>query len=208
MKTHVDRPNMEPPNEKPNLSSILISSIKDGGMEDIGIDIAEIGIDAILDVGVLEEIPIVKTIISFTKTGLMIRDRLFIKKILLFLKELDGIPDDKKEEVTKNIQNNSGYAEKVGETIIILLEKFDETEKARLLARLFSSYIRKKITYDEFSRYSFGISLVLLQDIMNLLSYYKGEKDEHLVDWESLHQGGFSSSPSVTIMMRQLRPII
>ncbi|MDP1547448.1 MAG: hypothetical protein Q8L87_15670, partial [Anaerolineales bacterium] len=31
------------------------------------------------------------------------------------------------------------------------------------------------------------------RDIKDLLSYYKGEKEEYQVFWEGLHQGGFSS---------------
>jgi len=193
MKKQANNQNSEFSNKNTSLSSILISSIKDGGIEDIGLDIAEIGIDAILDEGIFQELPIVKTIVSFTKTGLMIRDRLFIKKILLFLRELDEMPEEKKKEVVKNIQSNKDYAETVGETLIILLEKFDEVEKSRLLARLFSSYIRKVISFEEFLRYSIGVSNVLLQDIKDLLSYYRDEKDEHIVFWEGLFQGGFSS---------------
>ncbi|MDP1615528.1 MAG: hypothetical protein Q8L68_07000, partial [Methylococcales bacterium] len=193
MNTQTNNQNKEQPNETSNLSTILISSVKDGGIQDIGIDIAEIGLDSILNTGVLEELPIFKTIISLTKTGLMIRDRIFIKKILLFLNEFDKISNDKKEEVIKNIKTDSDYAEKVGETVIVLLEQFDETEKACLLARLFSAYVRKIIAPEEFSRYSTGVNRVLLRDIKDLLSYYKGEKEEYQVFWEGLHQGGFSS---------------
>ena len=62
MKKQTNNSNLEFSNKNTDLSSILISSVKDGGVGDIGLDIAEIGIDAILDDGVLQELPIIKTI--------------------------------------------------------------------------------------------------------------------------------------------------
>ena len=54
---------------------------------DLTIDYAELTLDTIFDGAILEEIPIIKTIVSTYKIGTSIRERHFAKKLAIFLKE-------------------------------------------------------------------------------------------------------------------------
>jgi hypothetical protein len=58
---------------------------------DLGIEYSELTLDDFLADGILKEIPIIKTIYSVGKLGLGIKERFFVKKILVFLKELHSI---------------------------------------------------------------------------------------------------------------------
>ena len=50
-----------------------IEKFKSSGLFDLGNDITEIAIDSILNEGLLKEIPIIKTISTFYKTGKSIK---------------------------------------------------------------------------------------------------------------------------------------
>ncbi|BDB03638.1 hypothetical protein CBOS2020_37120 (plasmid) [Clostridium botulinum] len=51
----------------------------------IGIDIAENGIDSLVESELLKNIPIVKTVYPITKVSLAIREKYFLKKTLTFI---------------------------------------------------------------------------------------------------------------------------
>ena len=57
--------------------------------KDIIEDYLEIGIDSIIDNGVLKEIPIVKTIVGVLKVGKNVHDRNLLKQTLEFINEFN-----------------------------------------------------------------------------------------------------------------------
>ena len=72
-------------------------------------DYLEIGIDSIIDNGILKEIPIVKTIVGVLKVGKNVHDRNLLKQTLVFINEFNRneIRQDKIEEYKKRIENDS-----------------------------------------------------------------------------------------------------
>ncbi|MDE1944537.1 MAG: hypothetical protein KGH97_03555, partial [Patescibacteria group bacterium] len=64
---------------------------------DLAIDYSEIGLDEFFDNGLLKEIPIVRSLAAIVRTGIAIRERFFIKKFVVFLRELHQGSVDKKE---------------------------------------------------------------------------------------------------------------
>ena len=77
--------------------------------KDIIEDYLEIGIDSIIDNGILKEIPIVKTIVGVLKVGKNVHDRNLLKQTLVFINEFNRneIRQDKIEEYKKRIENDS-----------------------------------------------------------------------------------------------------
>lgn len=71
--------------------------------KDIIEDYLEIGIDSIIDNGILKEIPIVKTIVGVLKVGKNVHDRNLLKQTLVFINEFNRneIRQDKIEEYKK-----------------------------------------------------------------------------------------------------------
>ena len=63
-------------------------SIFDDSKDIIG-DYLEIGIDSIIDNGILKEIPIVKTIVGVLKVGKNVHDRNLLKQTLVFINEFN-----------------------------------------------------------------------------------------------------------------------
>jgi len=131
-------------------------------------DILEIGIDNFLEEGLLKEIPIVKSIIGVKNVGIAIRDKIFLKKIISFLFEIKSIPEEKRKKFIKKLNNNSKYNHKVGEKLIVIVDRLDDYNKSKLIGKLFCYTIQGRIDYDTFLRLSSIINNCFLSDLPRL----------------------------------------
>lgn len=141
-------------------------SLFDNSKDIIG-DYLEIGIDSIIDEGILKEIPIVKTIVGVLKVGKNVHDRNLLKQTLVFINEFNRkeIRQDKIEEYKKRIENNPKKCEDELGRIILLLNNFIDKEKSIMLAKLFKAYIKQQINWDSFCEFSEIINRIFIQDL-------------------------------------------
>lgn len=176
-----------------NVQDSFDLTIRDSTLKDVGIDIAEIGIDSILDNQLLQQIPIVKTFIGFTQAGVNIQDRLFLKKILTFLQGVDDIPTKKREEMIKKIDTSKKYRMKVGEKLLYILDNCNDYETADNVTMLFKAFLKNEITYDDYLRSAPVIAGLDNDKISEFLSVYVPEP--HGIDIQKasplLHTGFF-----------------
>jgi hypothetical protein len=123
---------------------------------DLGVDYAEIAFDNFADAKILEEVPVVKTIVSALKTGVAVKDYFFAKKLLTFLREFHSnkIPADRLTEFQKKLASDQKFKQKTLEYILILNDRFLEIEKSKILANLFSSHIEGKTDWIYFQELS------------------------------------------------------
>jgi hypothetical protein len=119
---------------------------------DLGIDYAEISVDSLTEGTILEEVPVVKTILSAVKTGIAIKDYFFCKKLLIFLKEFHSntISKEKLAEFQHKLASDLKFKEKTIEYILVLNERFLEVDKSKILANLFASHIKGEIDWEYF----------------------------------------------------------
>ena len=75
------RNNIQVENDPDNLEGKLVESIEIKELSSLTTDYAELGLDSILDNSIVKNIPILKTAVSLVKTGLNVRDRIYVKKI-------------------------------------------------------------------------------------------------------------------------------
>ena len=73
---------------KKETSTELINSIATENLSAIGRDFAEVAVDSILNEGVLRDIPVFNTLAALYRAGVEIRQQLFIRKVVSFLKDL------------------------------------------------------------------------------------------------------------------------
>lgn len=100
------------------MSDFNIEKTLSSDYTNISKDMLEIGLDSILDNGLLKDIPTVGTLISLTKIGANIKDRLLIKKLIYFLYETQGIPETDRKKIIEKINKSDEYKTKVGEVDI------------------------------------------------------------------------------------------
>lgn len=84
-------------NRASDLTDSLEQTLGDPGLQDSAAALAEVVLDSALDPGVTKDIPIIGTVVALSRASVAIRDRLFLKKLLHFLQELDAVPPEKRQ---------------------------------------------------------------------------------------------------------------
>ena len=84
--------------------------------------LAEVGLDTILEDGILKEVPILSTAISIYKIGSSIAERHHLKKLVVFLDAINnGIVDESKRmEYRQKFEENKKFRNKELEYILVL----------------------------------------------------------------------------------------
>lgn len=140
----------------------LIVSAEDGIK-----DCIEFGIDNLLNDGTLKEIPIVSTIVSGLKFAKNIYDRNLLKQTLIFIDELNNgnVSRERLIAYKDTLENNPKKCEDELGRLMIYLNSFIDKEKSIMLAKVFKSYIKQKIVWNEFCEFSEIISRLFIQDL-------------------------------------------
>ena len=158
--------------EEKSLSVAFADSLKEESISCIG-EYAEIGLDAVMEDGILKDIPIVSTAIALYKIGSSIKERHNLKKLLVFLNELNnGILDEqKRKEYQQKFQSNEKFRNQEIEYLLVLIDRYINYDKPKLLAKLYLAYLKGDISWVEFVKYAEVIDLFLNGDLDHLVSH-------------------------------------
>jgi len=154
--------------KRDQVSDSLITTITDRGAADLLGDATEAALDDFLADGVLKNVPIVGSLMKIAKVGVGISDYLFLKKVARFLHELNDVTDEERHEFLGRLQVDDEHRREVGETLMLLLDRIDDMNKATLLARGFKAYLQGRIDQDTFRRIGFAIDTLYLGFIQQL----------------------------------------
>lgn len=129
-------------------------------------EIAEIGLDGILEEGLIKDIPILSTIVAICKTGLNLRERHFIRQTALFLKAFNdnALTREKIQSYREELERNPRKAEKEIGRVILLLDRMLEEKQAILLGKLFNAYLSELLTWAEFVEMTEANSRMFVSD--------------------------------------------
>lgn len=143
-------------NSKPTSLTQSVSDEIVNTSVDLGIEYSELGLDDFLADGVLKEIPIIKTIYSVGKLGLSIKERFFVKKLLVFLKEFHSktVDEEKVNDFKFQFDTNPKYRNQVTEHLIVFTDSFLNVEKSKIFANLFRAYIYGHFDWHHFTHLS------------------------------------------------------
>ena len=117
------------------ISGSIIDSIKQSDISKLTPDLLEIGLDEILEDGIIKEIPVVKTIQAFYKTVITISDKILIKKIVLFLNRLNDVSKEIIDDFVTKLDKEPKFKKEIGEKLLLILEKSDDYEKSLMWPR-------------------------------------------------------------------------
>ena len=142
--------NQQEPNSQ-NLSEAISKEIAETSI-DLGIEYAEISLDAVFSEDIVKEIPILKTLYAVGRVGYQIKERFFAKKLLTFLKEFHNkkIESQKLDAFRDKFEQDHKYREKVTELIMVYNDSFLDVEKSKIFARLFSAHISGAFDWNQF----------------------------------------------------------
>ena len=143
------------------LDATMLDTLKTD-LSGVSADYLELGLDSILDDGLLKDIPVVNSIISLYKTGVNLRERFLIKKLLVFLTSLaDTAIEDRIEFIRKHEKESA----KIGEELIILLDRLDHVNKPEYVAKLFKHYLNEDISLIVYQRLCQIIDRCFIEDL-------------------------------------------
>ena len=158
---------------------------------DLSVDFAEIGVDLVTTSEIVNIVPGLKTIATFYSITQSINSRYNFKKILVFLKQFHTQQINPKalKKFRTKLDLDSKYRQEILETTLVLIEKFTDLEKSKILANLLSAHINEDLTWEEYCKITFilnqlnpsgYISLIKhsnkeLRKSMTMLEYIEGE---------------------------------
>lgn len=160
------------------MESALVPSMREtvfessvSGMSDALADIAEIGLDAVLQDGLLKDLPVVGSILALCKTGAGIRERSFIRQTAVFIKSFnDGsISPEKVQAHRKKLEEDPGEAERELGRVMLLLDRTIEDEQSKALGKFYASYVQGALSWAKFVELSEANSRMFLEDYKELL---------------------------------------
>ncbi len=151
---------------------------------DLSIDFAEIAIDALFENEIVSEVPVAKTIVALWKTGTAIRDRKLLKNSLAFLQEFhsDATISKKIQKHKEHLEDEKFFVAEL-ERILLLLDRFLDCERAKMLAKFFKAYINQKITSAEFTEVSDITDRIFPYDLTVLTTAY----NENGIDFDDTY---------------------
>ena len=154
-----------------SLSIAFADSLTDESISCVS-EYVEIGLDAIMEDGILKDIPIVSTAVALYKIGDSIKERHNLKKLLVFLNEIkNGIVDERKrQDYQKKFQSNEKFRNQEIEYLLVLIDRYIDYGKPQMLAKIYLAYLDGEIIWEELTMYAEVIDRFLLLDCNFIVS--------------------------------------
>lgn len=153
------------------------TTLFDSTLSDACVDMAEMGIDSLLDDGVFKGFPVVSLLIGVGKTAQNIHDRNLLKQTIKFINTFNEkkIHPTKIAKYRKRINDNPQFAEEELGRVIILLNSNVDIKKSELLAKFYRSYVNEIIDWSLFCELSDITSRMFISDLQLLYKVYRKE---------------------------------
>lgn len=159
--------------EKNNLAESLIESVGFSSLSDVSVEASDIALDLLLKDGLFKDIPVIGWLFKSGSAIKSITERLFLKKVALFLYGV-GKASLRERKIFKNkLSNDPKYKIKVGENILLLIDRHDRLEKSYMLGQLMSKVITGECTFDLFLRIATALDHSTIEDIKDLYTHTK-----------------------------------
>jgi len=135
-------------------------------------DLAEAGLDAAPFDQILDEIPVIKTLIGLHRTYRVIREGLYAKKLQDFFRAAAKSSGPSKMEREEALINFGGKdnRQRLGETLILLLDKADDMCKPKLHGYIIGYLLNGRLAYDEAMTLCAIVDRIILEDLNILAS--------------------------------------
>jgi hypothetical protein len=154
----------------------LLVELNNAGLGDLAADYAELGIDRLLEEGILQELPGVKSIVGIIRTYRTARDHLFFKKIKRFAESIETFSDEQREAFARRMDEDPEDRKRVTDSLLLLLDQLDDIEKAVLLARAFTAFVRGDLrSFHYFQRYA---EIIKAANVTHLHNFYQTTEED------------------------------
>jgi hypothetical protein len=121
-----------------------------GNLFELSSCFADTSLDLLSPDNPLTKLPIASVLLGSAKTIISVRDSIFVNKIFSFLGPSSEIPDNKRTKEIMRIQEDAKYRVKVGETVLNIIDKSQDSNAALCVGYLFCRVLAKEVPYDDF----------------------------------------------------------
>lgn len=149
------------------LSSSFVESVTEYDPAQITPDLLEVALDNIFDDGLIKDIPIVRSIAGLYKASVSLRDRALVKKLVRFLFSLGSVSSQTRNAFKARMNIDEDFRCKVGEKLLLVLERIDDMGKPSLIAHAFKAYMEEQIDFDMFQRLASATDKCFYSDLMS-----------------------------------------
>lgn len=151
-----------------NLNSAIIESIRSENIVDIATDNIEVALDMLLSDGPIKDIPVLGNIVKVIGIFKNVSDVLFLKKLTKILIELKSCTQQKRDELIKRLSKFRGSEQKIGETILMIVDRLDDLQKPTIIGKLFLLCAEGKISEAELFRLCNIVERTYFADLLAL----------------------------------------
>ena len=145
-------------------------------LPEIVADVMDIGLDALTDDDLVKSIPVFGTIIKLYGGYVAIRDRMFMKKILVFQSRFSDVEPPKLDKFKEELADDKGSLQKAGQALILLLDRLDDLHKPVFIGQIYRAKIEGRINMEEMHRYCFIIDRAYVGDLLSIRGRKMGEE--------------------------------
>jgi hypothetical protein len=92
---------------------------------------------------VATKLPIIGDIVAVGKGIVIVRDRLFVRKVLRFLDETSSVSEDDKRKFREKLDSDPEAAIKAGAAILDLIDKATDAEKAAMMGKVMRAFMHE-----------------------------------------------------------------
>lgn len=133
-------------------------------------DIGEVMLDSVMQDGVLKDIPIIGAIVGLGKCFKNVSDILFANKLIAFLLELKDVDSKDRREAIEKWEKDAEYRINVGETLLNMINRCDDRQKAKWLSQLYYVLVLKQQRSELFMRAEKVLSAMSVMDVLSFLN--------------------------------------
>jgi len=139
-------------------------------------------------------IPVVGVLHKFWKVACSVPTYLFMKKMIRFLAELKDIsPEDRQSQIAR-LDVVPGEKERVGETLLLLLDRLNDMQKPAMVGRAFKAFLEGKITSEQFRSMTHAIDALSVSHLAALDSFYRYSAPAYMMGAKILKDSPFSDT--------------
>jgi hypothetical protein len=151
-----------------DIGAAILKGVCNPEAKDLVVDLGEFELAALLDEDTLREVPIIKSIIACHKTWEAVHDRLFLRKVAMFLSSSPKFTHEQKEKFIQEHLHDLKEAKQLSDAIVLILDKLDDFEKPQMVAKAFAAFIRGEVGLETFRRLATAIGIGFLDDLKEL----------------------------------------
>lgn len=176
-----------------NFEDSLLETLMGSDLSNSLIEFSENNLDLITENETIKTIPILNTIVGAGKTLIQVRERIFLKKVLFFLKQLDKTSAYERDLFIKQHFKTQKDKNKLCNSLIEILDRLDDSAKSELIGKIFLKFLKGEIDEGTMYRSFKVVDRTYLSDLITLEYFERYQSMGKEIPWlvlsELLSQG-------------------